>query len=170
MSRRQIIEPPQVRIVGVRAQIDTLRRERRPIQEQRLDRAAVRAAVEGFAAALAANFDRRAAAVVGRVAYGDRPADLVHEFGLASERGLVSMLAGVVGPQALADAMLRSLDDRVPEGLDAETRAQRLAEIDADLLRFEVEEERIVEESEALGAPIARRADARPEVVLGDVA
>ena len=45
-------------------------------------------------------------------------------------------------------------------------REAKLAEIDAELLRLEIDEERIVRESEEAGMPILRRDDADPAVVL----
>lgn len=77
------------------------------------------------------------------------------------------LLCAMLGPQAVAAALLAHLD-AAPDVPDAAGRAARLAEIDAELFRLECEEEALIEASEATDAePIARRPDADPRAVIG---
>lgn len=67
-------------------------------------------------------------------------------------------------------AALRAYVVERAEGLDTlplADRAKRLAEIDAAIFAAEIEEEGVIETSEDMGLPIARRPDANPAVVLG---
>lgn len=64
----------------------------------------------------------------------------------------------------MAAAIADEYEGQAP--LDADARASRLREIDGDLDRLEKVEEVLIRQAEALGLPILRRGDARPEVVL----
>jgi hypothetical protein len=81
-----------------------------------------------------------------------------------------------IGPLIVAmfggDSIIASLNrfvDRLPEGLTDEQRAERLAEIDAQLHALEVSEERAVRALIAAGTPVVRRMDADCAIVLGDL-
>lgn len=165
MPYREEIEP-------LRARIAVLQAERRTIALQARTRADVRAEIERTVA----HWHQRGAAVlvreVQRAALGAAP-DLLTAHGTGPAAGGIAnvrldlgpLLVSVMGAAAVRKALLATLD-AVPEGLGAEARAARLAEIDADLDRLEAEEEKLVEMSELDGDPIARRPDARPEIVL----
>ena len=77
---------------------------------------------------------------------------------------LAPLLAAVLGPDALAEALCRHIAD--DDGPDAATRSARLVSIDTELDKLHNTEEDLVEASEAAGSPIPRRADAPPAVVL----
>lgn len=74
------------------------------------------------------------------------------------------LFAAILGADALAAALCKYITP--DDGPDAATRAARMVAIDAELDRLEREEEAAVVRSELAGTPIARRADARPEIVL----
>ncbi len=76
-----------------------------------------------------------------------------------------AVLAGVFGLEVLAGALDGHVE-ALPEGIPAAERAARLAEIDATLFEFELDEERLIVEAEARGEHIERRADANPAAVL----
>lgn len=167
MPFREEVEP-------LRARIAALQAERRTIALQARTRADVRAEIERTVAHWS---DRGAATLtreVQRAALGAAP-DLLTAHGAGPAAGGVAhvrldlgpLLVSVLGASAVRKALLATLDS-VPEGLDAEARAARLAEIDAELDRLEGEEEKLVEMSELDGDPIARRVDARPEIILAN--
>jgi len=66
----------------------------------------------------------------------------------------------------LFEAALRARIEAASLVLTADEKAKQLAGMQDQLLRLYAEEERIVRRSEALGAPLDRRADAEPEFVL----
>lgn len=87
--------------------------------------------------------------------------------------GLLAPVSGDMLPVLLAllgtDAVLAALDRHVaaqPEGLDASTRAARLAELRAALFDAELAEEAAIVAAEAEGLDVQRRADADPAAVL----
>lgn len=78
---------------------------------------------------------------------------------------LTSLFATFMGP----DAILAALEPHIQKLLDGPSNAQRverLAAIADELDRLENVEEDLVSEAEAAGVPVARRGDARPEIVL----
>lgn len=78
---------------------------------------------------------------------------------------LAPLLISIIGPEVARAALLANLH-LIPEGLGAAERRTRLDEIEAELLAAEADEEGLIVESELTDAPVARRVDARPEVVL----
>jgi len=78
---------------------------------------------------------------------------------------LMSVFAAVLGPGRLAAALHEHIA-HLPDGSTAAERTARVVAINAELDRLEADEERLIEASELAGAPIARRADARPEIIL----
>lgn len=78
-------------------------------------------------------------------------------------------VAVLFSPDSMRAALHAYVAERA-DGLDTlpiAGRAKRLAEIDAAILAAETEEEGVIETSEDMGLPIARRPDANPAVVLG---
>ena len=65
---------------------------------------------------------------------------------------LAPLLAAVLGPDALAAALVQHIAD--DDGPDAATRSARLIAIDAELDRLEREEEAAIVRSEAAGSPV----------------
>jgi len=84
-----------------------------------------------------------------------------------NDRLLLALLVG-----ANRDGCRKVLAAKLREGYDhggalaGEERTRRLEEIDAELLRLEIDEERIIRESEEAGMPLLRRGDAYPAIVL----
>jgi hypothetical protein len=76
-----------------------------------------------------------------------------------------SLLVALIGKDAVRKVLLAPLA-KMPLGMAQKDRAARLAEITAELDKLEAEEERLIVDSEMFGEPIARRRDARPEIVL----
>jgi len=84
-------------------------------------------------------------------------------------RGVVAMLAALA-PEALEDRLMAAVGEALHQaapGLPAAERPERLAELDAEVLDLERQEEELIEATERDGRPIARRGDAAPEAVLG---
>lgn len=78
---------------------------------------------------------------------------------------LAPMLAAVLGADALLTALAPHLA-ALPEGIGATEKAQQLAELDAELLRLAHAEQDVIDAAEAVGEPVAYRADADPAIVL----
>jgi len=155
-------------IKSLRASIVTLQAERIAIERQPLSAAEVGPAVAESVEQIEAVFNVRAGLALRRIAGGQSPVTVLREV-FNGPDALAVTLVGVLGAAPVADALLRQIGT-VPKGLDAAARTARLAEIGAELDRLEIAEERLVEASEAAGAPIQRRDDCRPEVVLGVIA
>lgn len=161
-------------VAALRERISALQAERQTLVFQARTRAEVRAEIEATVAHWqtigAASLTRE----LQRAALGAAP-DLLTAHGTGPAAGGVAhvrldlgpLLTAVLGPAAVRKALLATLD-AVPEGMPAEARAARLAAIDADLEKLERDEERLVEMSQLDGDPIARRPDARPEIILAN--
>jgi len=76
------------------------------------------------------------------------------------------LLVALLGPAAVKQA-LSAACETIPPGLSPKERAAALAALQAELDRLESEEEALVVGMEARGQSVLRRADARPEIVLG---
>lgn len=164
------------RVESLRATIRTLQAERERLQQQRRSRQqvvdTVRAMVSGWErkgrAHMARHLAMAAAAEpsapltmhgVGVVKTSPGPVEVVID--------PAPLLVAMLGTEAVEAALLATIDS-VPEGLTPELKRDRLAQIAASLDAAEIEEERLVEQSEADGMPIGRRPDARAEIVLGE--
>lgn len=77
-------------------------------------------------------------------------------------------LQAFLDPGRLRKALLKAVEGRFGE-LTKEAREARLMELSTKLRALEVEEERLIRQLEAEGVVVDRRADARPEIVLGDL-
>jgi hypothetical protein len=79
-----------------------------------------------------------------------------------------ALMAWALGP-ALVAAVDREIDELSDDdkALTAEMRKQRAAEISAEILAVEREEESLIEMADAQQLPIIRRTDADPRAVLG---
>lgn len=75
------------------------------------------------------------------------------------------MLVAVLGTDAVERALLRFVD-QTPAGAPARERDARTAEIDIELDRLELEEEQTIVLAAGKGVHVARRCDARPEIVV----
>lgn len=100
-----------------------------------------------------------------RVGVGDFSDLLAVRVTAGSRVELAPMLAAVLGADALADSLCRNLVE-TSDGPSPAEREARIVEIGRELDELETQEEAQIEASEATGRPIARRGDARPEIVL----
>lgn len=82
------------------------------------------------------------------------------------EIDLGPVLAQMLGAEEMSARLCRHLD-LSEDGLSAADCRLRLAELDAEIWALEVRDEAMVLDSEAAGAPIARRGDADPRAVVG---
>lgn len=75
------------------------------------------------------------------------------------------LLVMILGKAGVKKSLCVYLDG-LPEGLDPESKASRLAEIEGELYQLETEEEARIVELEDAGEYFLRRPDARPEIIL----
>ena len=152
------------RVDALRLKIASLRDELATLEEQARDRDGVREFARTVADRLHAEFNTRAARMQRVAAAGGRPSDGVAVFTSGGAEWLLAV--GAIGPEALAGALLVGIEDNVLEIMPPAARTSRRAEVLAELDRSELEEEQLIEQSEADGAPVERRAEARPEIIL----
>jgi hypothetical protein len=151
----------------IRARIEALQGERRRAWSQPRSRKEVGPWTRNYIARLHAEAEQQARRALRQLAAGHREVDPLDGDVVAGEVALARALVGLLGVEKVEGVLLRHLDEEVPVGLDQEERNQRLFEIDEELTALEVREEELIEQSEAEGAPVARRSDAKPEIVLG---
>jgi len=160
-------------VARVRARVDALRRQIADLSRERAEIEAAppppeerRAALEACIAAIGARWRPTVDPLSGHIGELAAP-DLVA--GISTESALEGLLARLLGP-ALVDLLVEEID-RAPEGrapgLPSAARPAKLAELEARIFALECEEERLIEEAEAAGITIERRADADPCAVLG---
>jgi hypothetical protein len=159
----------QTKIDALRTRITELQAERPGILRQRRTRAEVLAAAESQLSRWEAIGRARFSRGLQSLAAGAATTPMLLT-GVASNDGVVRVdagpfIVGVLGIDQVRQAYLADLD-QIPEGMAREQREARLAELAASLDDLEAREERLIEESEATEAPIQRRPDARPEIVL----
>ena len=170
MSMRKTSKPQQ--IDGLRETIKALQAERSTLLAQPRSRVEIVAAVDDWVTHSQQQGDAAMHREVAKLAAG-QPAELLRVKGLSvgsagaavATIDLGPMLVALLGADAVRAAFLARMET-LPEGMDTTARRLRLAEIDAELDTLEAEEEREIETSESTSWPIARRADARPEIVL----
>lgn len=149
-------------LAGMRAALATLQTERRALQGSTRDQGEARAEIAAYVAQAAEPIATRlryaTATSIGTDLLIMRPrADGAVDLG--------PVLVAVLGPDVLAAALSRYVDELPPASAHAE-RATRLAEIAAELDRLEEAEEIEVCRLEQQGMQVDRRADADPRVVL----
>ncbi len=153
----------------LREQIADLQREQRDLSSVRRSRAEVAAHVKKTVERWGAEAAKTNRLDLGELAHGHALLGHVEvTLGVGNSPSFADvgpLLVLLLGAQKVSTALLAGIDS-VPEGLPTEQRERRLAEISAELDRLEAGEERLILASEAAGAPVLRRADARPEIVL----
>lgn len=149
-------------LAQLRARITELQAERAALRVSGDNHAEVCAGIDAFCRTAAARGDQALAYAVMSGTLGE---GLTVRPGPGGVIDLAPLLASVLGADGLAAALQRHVQ-LMEDGPNAADRAARLAEIAAELDRIERDEERLISASEATGAPIARRADARAEIVL----
>lgn len=155
---------------ALRERITALKIERDTLQAQARSRDEVVAYVDERVAEWTASGEKRAAADLLNLAFGNRHALLKATGSANAEVGsaaidLGPLMVALVGAKVVRAYLLRGIDS-VPVGVGREVKRDRLAAIEQELNRVEREEEAAVEQAERDGAPIQRRPDARPEIVL----
>jgi hypothetical protein len=149
-----------------RARIEALKAERREIWAQARSRDEVQQCVHDQVVRWEAEAQIQLRRDLRNLAAGHRNVKLLDGDVVAGEVALARTLVLLLGADEVQRVLLRCLED-VPLGLDNAARNQRLFEIDDELTALETEEEALIEQSEELGTPVMRRADARPEIVIG---
>jgi hypothetical protein len=163
------------KLEAVRVRIAALKSEAHEIERQPRSRAEVREKVHAQIDAWREQGRLEARRALSEIAYGitgiARLNARVHDeyVGIRTPLGQADLgpaLVGLLGAEVVGAFLLADLET-IPEGLDRGERAARLAEIAAELDKLERDEEAIVCALEAEGEAVMRRADARPEIVLG---
>lgn len=154
-------------VAEVRNQIEATKQRLAELDVLPQSRSETLAAVRAWCDRTAADSARLLAARVRAVAHG-QPLDgalVVRSIAPGAPIDVAPLLAALLGPETLAQHLVRFLEG-APEGVTAEQRAASHAKVNAELFALELAEERLIENSEAEGAPIARRGDADPRAVL----
>lgn len=160
------------RITHLRGRIAALRNERDAHLRNKLSRSETRAYIERQIAAWgreAEESTKRDLMLLARDGWTNLlEAPTKHAIGyqIAGRADLAPLLVALVGEKRVSTFLLADIDS-VPEGLNKAARAARLEAIEAELLDLETQEEQLIEQCEEEGIPVQRRADARPEIVLG---
>ena len=158
----------------LRRQISDRQAERLAIQRQRCSREQVKAILDSWLAnaeeqgraALQLAVDRAMDGQAFAPLYAQGNAAVFQSPGAAPfSLDMGPLLISVLGKAAIKKT-LSALVDELPDGLEPVAKAKRLAAIEAELLRLEIEEEEFIVELEQAGETILRRADARPEIIL----
>lgn len=161
-------------VADLRQQITERQDERARLRSLPRDRATVEAVVKKTVA----HWDAEGRAHVDRqlstIAAGNAHALLVSHGLVAPGTGAVPqpfalnlgpMFVAILGVDAVEAALLRFVDE-TPAGIPARERDARLAEIAEELDRLERDEETTIARAAREGEYIARRPDARPEIIL----
>lgn len=148
---------------AMRAAIAGLQAERTKLQVSTRDQGEARAEITAYMA-------QSAEPIAARLRYAVTAAGIGTDLLIARPRAdgavdLGPVLVALLGPDALAAALSRYVDE-LPPAADRAERAARLAEIAAELTDLEEREERLICELEKQGLQADRRGDARPEIVL----
>jgi hypothetical protein len=155
-------------LTTLRTRIAKLQAERADLQAQDLSQSDVRHVAAVAVEALAAQWTERCDLALRRMSTGWSPRTalelLLDPAGDRSPDAVA--LAGLVGAGALSAALNERLPIAVLGGPSAAERAARLAAIAAELDEVEAREEQLITASEEAGTPIARRPDARCEIIL----
>lgn len=148
---------------NTREAIAALKAEAADLQGQPVSRDEALAALDEWIARRA----RECEPPVGNLLRGRPECDLT-VLDAGGRRDAEAMLCAIV-PDAVRDFVTPRIDaalDGQPTA-SAEERQRRLADIEAELLRLQNDEESIIQHLEDAGIPTARRADADPRAVLG---
>lgn len=151
-------------LILVRQRIDELKTEAQTLTAAPRARAEVRADILAWCEMQAS--EARTAHVVQNLAFGsslEGALTVRPNFGGALD--LAPLLAALIGPERLAEALGAHLDG-VADGPTSAGRTSRLAAIDTELFDAERSEEQVIEAAEARGEHVARRGDADPRAVL----
>lgn len=160
-------------VADLREQIAALQDERARLRALPRDRATVEQIVRQTVAAWHAEGSAHVERELSKVARGSAHALLVAQGLVAPSTASVPqpfalslgpMLVAVLGAEAVERALLRFVDE-TPAGMPVHERDARLAEIADELDRLERDEEKTIVEAEREGEQIARRRNARPDII-----
>lgn len=158
----------RAQIEKVRTAIAETKAEAAEVKRAPVPREELRAAAEARVAMSAARW-RPATGSLARGQVGGSIALPDPLAGIMAEDALVGLVARLFGPQIvelLVAEEERALAGR-PSGLPAAERPGKLEALAERLFALECDEERQIQEAEAAGIQIERRADADPAAVLG---
>lgn len=148
--------------------IDKVRAKISALQAGRVEIESAPPARDEIAAGLQSHLERSAADRAGMLRRALAAEDFDAVFRVPSRTGAVDStdaLAGLLGVPELMRLMQPHLMG-LPEGMTIAHRRKKLAEIDAELLKAENQEQDVIDAAEREGVALAYRADARPEIVL----
>lgn len=160
-------------VADLREQIAALYAERARLRALPRDHATVEKIVKQAVAAWHAEGAAHVERELSKVARGSAHALLVAQGLVAPSTAPVPqpfalnfgpMLVAVLGADAVERALLRFVAE-TPAGMPAREREARIAEINAELDRLELDEEQAIVRAEREGEGIARRRDARPDII-----
>lgn len=160
----QTIQERERCIATLRKMIADLQTERGQLEATRRNRAEVEASVDAQVDAWLAQGQAELSRNVASLASGRAASAL--QIAAPATGGVAfvdigPLLTAIAGPKAVRAAYSAAL-----KALPAGHTSERLAAIQHELDRLEADEEAQIVESEKTASPIARRANARPEIVL----
>ncbi|HEY0877862.1 MAG TPA: hypothetical protein VGE10_05370 [Zeimonas sp.] len=161
----------------LRQQIAALQTERAELLALPRDRATVEAIIRQTVEHWQRDGEQHVAREIARTAAGGPHALLVSRGVVPATHGapapfdlaLGPLLTALLGADHVEAALLRYVES-VPAGMPAAERETRLAEIAKTLDAIEAEEEKSIMLAAGEGISIARRPNARPEIVVGVLA
>jgi hypothetical protein len=153
-------------VADVRNAIQRLKAERESIRSAPVPVSEALGTVEATADHLAGSAHHILAGLVADAARGQPSRIDLHILHKNELVGLVATILATDVRRGLAGAVEEHYQTVEP-GLAADDRARRLAEIDAELQRLEVEEEGLIVGLAEAGVHIERRPDASPAAILG---
>lgn len=154
-------------VEGVRAAIRQLEAERQAVRSAPVPLNEAVAAVEQTVDRLAAHAIYTNADTLLAAAQRGEPATFdLHTTNPAALAGFLVQCLRVPFRAALV-AQLESAYAGLQPGLPSDARAEKLADLDRQLLELGRQEEQLIDDLAALGLDVARRGDADPRCVLG---
>ena len=169
---------PTKEVAKVREQIVALQHEREQLEHAPISKSEARDRVEAFVTTCATRWRPNLGPFVNasdradtfELVPGQFRGHLHDGHALADDRAAVAVALCRFAPTLVKSQLLKAVDAHIGEsGISAEARAERLAAIDGELDALEISEEQLIRTAEAQGLELPRRADARPELVLGDL-
>lgn len=161
------------RVDALRAEIRDRQDERARLRSLPRDRATVETIVRNTVAAWHTEGSMHVTRELRKVAAGAAHSLLV-QHGLVAPStapapapfalNLGPMFVALLGNEAVEAALMRFVDE-TPAGMPARERDARIAEINAELDRLEADEESLIVLAGREGEHIARRRDARPDII-----
>ena len=152
---------------SLRKRIDAVQAEAHALERTGASRSETSLALRAWADRLAEEGRARMRYATATASIDARPNE--SPFRLAVRNGAVDFgpaLCALLGPAAVAKGFAQFVAD-LPDGPGYDERRARLNELADQMLRLEVQEERLVTALEATGKTVTRRADADPRAVLG---